>query len=91
VVTRKGKTYQMKTGEIGHAPKPRPKKKFGGVAKNAAAPIRKAGQMIPTLTISIPLNNPDAAAAVLLSNCEPPYLRAMVARIIAVLDERESQ
>jgi hypothetical protein len=44
--------------------------------------------MIPTLTISIPLNNPDAAAGALLSNCEPAYLRSMVARITTVLDER---
>jgi len=86
-VTRKGKTYQMKVGQIGKAKKPRAKK-FGGIAKDAAVPIRKPGQMIPTLTVSIPLNNPDAAAGALLSNCEPAYLRAMVARITTVLDER---
>ncbi len=87
VVTRKGKAYQMKVGQIGKAKKPRAKK-FGGIAKNAAVPIREPGQMIPTLTISIPLNNPDAAAGALLSNCEPAYLRKMVARITTVLDER---
>ena len=87
VVTRKGKTYQMKVGQIGKAKKPR-KKKFGGFAKDAAEPIRKPGQMIPTLTISIPLNNPQSAAGTLLSNCEPDYLRAMVTRITTVLDER---
>ena len=87
VVTRKGKTYQMKVGKIGLAKKPN-RKKFGGIAKDAAVPIRKPGQMIPTLTISIPLNNPEAAAGALLSNCEPPYLRKMVARITKVLDER---
>jgi hypothetical protein len=87
VVTRKGKTYQMKVGQIGLAKKPG-RKKFGGIDKNAAVPTRKPGQMIPTLTISIPLNNPQAAAGALLSNCEPAYLRAMVARITAVLDER---
>ncbi len=87
VVTRKGKTYQMKVGGIGKAKKPN-RKKFGGIAKDAAVPIRKPGQMIPTLTISIPLNNPQSAAGVLLSNCEPAYLRTMVARITSVLDER---
>ena len=86
IVSRKGKTYQMTVGKIGKASKP--KKKFGGIAKDAAVPIRKPGQMIPTLTISIPLNNPQAAAGALLSNCEPVYLRAMVARITEVLDER---
>jgi transposase-like protein len=90
VVTRKGKTYQMKVGSIGKVKKPRAKK-FGGIAKDAAVPIRKPGQMIPTLTISIPLNNPDAAAGALLSNCEPAYLRKMVARITTVLDERGAQ
>jgi transposase-like protein len=90
VVTRKGKTYQMKVGQIGKAKKPRAKK-FDGIAKDAAVPIRKPGQMIPTLTISIPLNNPDAAAGALLSNCEPAYLRKMVARITTVLDERGAQ
>jgi hypothetical protein len=87
VVTRKGKTYQMKVRQIGRAKKPN-RKKFGGIAKDAAVPIREPGQMIPTLNISIPLNNPQAAAGALLSNCEPAYLRAMVARITAVLDER---
>ncbi|HOD84217.1 MAG TPA: ParB N-terminal domain-containing protein [Phycisphaerae bacterium] len=86
VVTRKGKTYQMKVGRIGKAKKPG--RKSGGIAKDAAVPFRKPGQMIPTLTISIPLNNPDAAAGALLSNCEPSYLRAMVDRITTVLDER---
>ncbi len=87
VVTRKGKTYQMKVGSIGKAKKPN-RRKFGGIAKDAAVPTRKPGQMIPTLTISIPLNNPQAAAGTLLSNCEPAYLRAMVARITTVLNER---
>ncbi|MBI5724300.1 MAG: ParB N-terminal domain-containing protein [Planctomycetes bacterium] len=86
VVTRKGKTYQMKIDKIGKAQKP--KQKYGGIAKNAAKPFRTPDEIIPTLTISIPLNNPQAAASALLSNCEPPYLRAMVARVTAVLDER---
>lgn len=90
VVTRKGKSYQMKVGQIGKAKKPN-RKKFGGIAKDAAVPIRKPGQMIPTLTISIPLNNPEAAAGALLSNCEPAYLRKMVVRITKVLDERGKQ
>jgi len=89
-VTRKGKNYTMRTGQIGKAKKPN-RKKFGGIAKDAAEPTRKPGQMIPTLDISIPLNNPDAAASTLLSNCEPDYLRAMVARITAVLDERSAK
>jgi hypothetical protein len=87
VVTRKGKTYQMKVGQIGKARKPN-RKKAGGIAKDAAVPVRKPGQMIPTLEIAIPLNNPQAAAGALLSNCKPDYLRAMVARIVKVLDER---
>lgn len=87
VVTRKGKTYQMKVGQIGKAKKPK-RRKFGGIAKDAAVPVRQPGQMIPTLTISIPLNNPQAAAGALLSNCEPAYLRSMVARITEILDER---
>jgi len=87
IVTRKGKTYQMKVGQIGKAKKPN-RKKVGGIAKGAAVPTRKPGQMIPTLEIAIPLNNPQVAASALLSNCKPDYLRAMVARIIEVLDER---
>ena len=87
VVTRRGKNYQMKVGQIGKAKKPK-RRKFGGIAEDAAVPIRQPGQMIPTLTISIPLNNPESAAGTLLSNCEPAYLRAMVARITTVLDER---
>ena len=90
VVSRKGKTYQMKVGQIGKAKKPN-RKKAGDIAKDAAVPVRKPGQMIPTLTISIPLNNPEAAAGALLSNCEPTYLRAMVDRITAVLDERSAK
>jgi len=90
VVSRKGKTYQMKVGQIGKAKKPN-RKKAGGIAKDAAVPVRKPGQMIPTLTISIPLNNPEAAAGALLSNCEPAYLRKMVARITTTLDERSAK
>lgn len=85
VVTRKGKTYQMKVGSIGKAKKAN-RKKFGGIAKDAAVPTRKPGKMIPTLTISIALNNPQVAAGALLSNCEEGYLRAMIAEILSVLD-----
>ena len=90
VVTRKGKAYQMKVGKIGKAKKPN-RRKFGGIAKDAAVPTRKSGQMIPTLTISIALNNPQAAGRTLVSNCEEVYLRAMVAEILSVLDGRKGK
>jgi hypothetical protein len=85
VVTRNGKTYPMKTGKIGSGSKA---KKLGGVAKNAAVPTRKPTEMIPTLTLSLPMNNPDAAGRALLSNCKPAYLRAMIETIVTVLKER---
>lgn len=85
VVTRKGTTYPMKTGKIGSTKKP---KKFGGISKNAAVPIRKPSELIPTLTVSLPMNNPEAAAKALLSGFDASYLRAMIQTIVTVLKER---
>ena len=79
IVTRKGKTYQMKVGRIGRAKKPSRKK----TASPSVSPA-------PTLDISIPLNDPAAAAHVLVANCEPAYLREMVAEILSTLDKRST-
>jgi transposase-like protein len=86
VVTRNGTTYPMKTGKIGSAKKT---KKVGGISKDAAVPFRKPAELIPTLNISIPLNNPDAAGRTLVSNCEPAYLRSMIETILSLLNERK--
>lgn len=80
IVTRKGKTYQMKIGRIGRARKPSRK-------KTASTPAPAAR----TLDISIPLNDPTAAARALVTNCEPAYLRTMATEILSTLDKRSTQ
>lgn len=81
--TRHGTSARMKTGNIN-----RNRRKPGGISPKAMKPIRNPEKMIPTLTISIPLNNPQAAAGALLSNCEPAYLRSMMDSITNTLVER---
>lgn len=87
VVTRKGKTYQMRTGKIGRFKTPRKKP---APKKTPFTPIRQPGQGIPMLAIQIPLNNPDAAGRTLVSNCEPQYLREMVKTILSLIEERNA-
>ena len=83
-VRRGGTTYRQKTSKNCRIPRRKP----GGISPKAMKPIRSPEKMIPTLTISIPLNNPQAAAGTLLSNCEPAYLRSMMDSITKTLNER---
>lgn len=80
IVIRKGKTYQMKVGQIGRAKKPSRKK-----TANTSAPAAR------TLDISISLDDPAAAAHTLVTICEPAYLRTMATEILSTLDKRSTQ
>lgn len=48
------------------------------IAKNAAVPIRMAGGMIPTVTLQLPLNNPQATVGSMASNFDKAYIQAVV-------------
>ncbi len=82
IVTRKGKTYQMKVGRIGRTKKP---------SRKVAASVSTPAESVRTLAISISLDDPAATARLLTSNCDPTYLRAMVAEILSTLDKRSTQ
>jgi transposase-like protein len=88
VVTRKGKTYTMRTGKIGLAPKP---KKVARVSPNAFKPVRKGDEMVPMLAISLPLNNPQMAARAMLSRYERAYLVTLVKELSTLLKEGAAQ
>jgi len=82
VVTRKGKTYQMKVGQIGKAKKPR---------RSSIKPMKAKIQMqdvVPMQAVNLPLKNPKQAARSMLSVFTPEYMREFATEILAVLDER---
>ena len=83
VVTRKGKTYQMKVGQIGKAKKPS--------RRSSVKPMtvtREAQKMVPMQGVNLPLNNPKQAASSMFSVFEPDYLRAFASEILSILKER---
>jgi hypothetical protein len=85
IVTRKGKTYQMKVGHIGRAKKPN--RKPGGIAKDAYQPTRSVAQPSEMLSISLPIANPHMAAKGMLSRYERPFLVALVKELTNLLKE----
>ena len=86
VVTRKGKTYQMKVGQIGKAQKPN-RKKFGGIAKNAYPATKPVALPSEMLSISLPIDNPHMAAKGMLSRYERTFLVALVNELSTLLKE----
>jgi|GEM_PF-5930765 len=47
------------------------------IAKDVVVPIRMAGGMIPTVTLQLPLNNPQATVGALASNFNKAYIKAV--------------
>lgn len=86
VVTRRGKSYQMKVGQIGKAKKPN-RRKFGGIAKDAYQPTKSVAQPSEMLSISLPIDNPHMAAKGMLSRYERPFLVALVKELTTLLKE----
>jgi hypothetical protein len=48
------------------------------IAKDAAVPVRMAGGMIPTVTLQLPMKNPQATVGALASNFDRSYIKAVV-------------
>ncbi|MGC9455250.1 MAG: ParB N-terminal domain-containing protein [Phycisphaerae bacterium] len=86
VVTRKGKTYQMKVGQIGKAKKPG-RRKPGRIAKDAYEPTRAAARPSEMLSVSLPVDNPHMAAKGMLSRYEREFLVALVKELTSLLKE----
>ena len=86
VVNRKGKTYQMKVGQIGTVQKSN-RRKFGGIAKNAYQPTRPVALPSEMLSISLPIDNPHMAAKGMLSRYERTFLVALVKELTTLLKE----
>jgi len=86
VVNRKGKTYQMKVGQIGKAKKPN-RKKYGGISKDAQMPTRPIAKPSEMLAISLPIDNPHMAAKGMLSRYERTFLVALVEELTVLLKE----
>lgn len=86
IVTRKGKTYQMKVGQIGKAKKPNRKSLL-----KPTTPLKQVAEMVPMQGVSLPLNNPKQAASSMLSVFDTEYLRTFANHLLKLLDERDSQ
>ncbi|NLF33236.1 MAG: ParB N-terminal domain-containing protein [Planctomycetes bacterium] len=86
VVTRKGKTYQMKVGQIGKAKKPN-RRKPGQIAKDAYQPTRSTAQPSEMLSVSLPVDNPHMAARGMLSRYQREFLVALVKELTLLLKE----
>lgn len=85
VVTRKGKTYQMKIGQIGKARKPRKS------SLTPATPTRKLQEMVPMRAVNLSLKNPRQAARSMLSSFTAEYLTEFANELITALKERNDQ
>jgi len=81
VVTRKGKTYQMKVGQIGRAKKPNRKKRN----PNVSAPVR-AGEPLPAKTpVELP-HDPVWAAKTLVSVFDRTFLKSLVSELTLLIE-----
>jgi len=90
IVTRKGRTYQMKVGQIGKAAKPN-RRKPAVIARNAYEPTRQAARPSEMLSVSLPVDNPHMAARGMLSRYEREFLVALVQELSSLLTKETTE